>query len=423
MSQTRAERDMQSTTGASSNAALFISYDGLTDPLGGSQILPYVRSIAAHPRKMHVLSFEKPDRFAAAGAALAAELAKEGIGWTPLTFSHGGKLAKAWDLIRMYAVATKLVASEHFSIVHCRSYQAAQVGRLLKRLFGTKVLFDMRGLWVDERMDGGIWSRARRVDRLAYAYYKRVERVLLQSADHVVALTQQVVPELRRIAPRMQAAITVIPCCADFSHFDLSTPDDKRAVRQALGIPHDAVLLSYLGSLGTWYCLEEMLATFATATHCLPNVHMLLVTRDWKPEHDALLASFGAGLTQRLHVRAAARDEVPRLVGASDVMLSYIKPAYSKMASSPTKLAEAFACGVPAICNPGIGDVDGQLQSLAAGVLIELASAADPATVKQAIKQSLTLGGQGLRARAQDQLDLPRAIAAYREVYASLERT
>ena len=56
----------------SNGAALFISYDGLTDPLGGSQILPYVRSIAAHPRRMHVLSFEKPDRYAAAGAAMAA---------------------------------------------------------------------------------------------------------------------------------------------------------------------------------------------------------------------------------------------------------------------------------------------------------------------------------------------------------------
>ncbi len=405
----------------SRSAALFISYDGLTDPLGGSQILPYVRSIAAHPRKIHVLSFEKPDRYAASGAELAVQLAKEGVGWTPLAFSHGGKLAKAWDLSRMYAMAFRLVAGQRFSIVHCRSYQAAQVGRLLKRLFGVKVLFDMRGLWVDERIDGGIWSRRRRVDRLAYSYYKRVERGLLESADHVVALTRQVVPELRRIAPRMQAGVTVIPCCADFSHFGIASLDARRAVRQQLGVPQDAMVLSYLGSLGTWYCLEEMLATFATAARSLPNVHMLMVTRDWKPEHDALLASLGAGLKQRLHVHAAARDEVPRLLGASDVMLSYIKPAYSKMASSPTKLAEAFASGVPAICNPGIGDVDEQLKSLDAGVLIELPLSSDPGAVKNAIRRSLLLRGQELRARAKRQLDLGQAVAAYRKVYARLE--
>ena len=405
----------------SNGAALFISYDGLTDPLGGSQILPYVRSIAAHPRRMHVLSFEKPDRYAAAGAALAAQLAQEGIGWTPLMFSHGGKFAKAWDLGRMYAVALRLVAGQRFSVVHCRSYQAAQVGRLLKKLFGVKVLFDMRGLWVDERMDGGIWRHARRVDRLAYSYYKRVERRLLDSADHVIALTRKVVPELRRLAPGMRAGITVITCCADYSHFRIPSPDEKQAVRQHLGIRQEAVVLSYLGSLGTWYCLEEMLATFATAARSMPDVHLLMITRDWKPEHDAMLARLGPDLKPRLHVHAATRSEVPALLGASDVMLSYIKPAYSKMASSPTKLAEAFACGVPAICNPGIGDVDAQLEALDAGAVIELDSASDPDVVIQAIQRCLQLGGPQLRERTQDQLDLDQAVVAYRDVYARLE--
>ena len=424
MSQMREAVDVQSARVASNNgSALFVSYDGLTDPLGGSQILPYVRSIATHPRKMHVLSFEKPDRYAASGAELAAQLEQEGIGWTPLTFSRGGKLAKAWDLGRMYAAALRLVAGQRFSIVHCRSYQAAQVGRLLKKLFGVKILFDMRGLWVDERVDGGIWSRDYRVDRLAYSCYKRIERSLLNSADHVIALTWKVVPELRRLAPKMQASITVIPCCADFMHFAIASTEEKDAIRQQLGIPQDAMVLSYLGSLGTWYCLEEMLATFATAARTLPNVHMLMITQDWKPEHDAMLARLGAGLRQRLHVRTAARTEVPALLGASDVMLSYIKPAYSKMASSPTKLAEAFACGVPAICNPGIGDVDEQLESLHAGALIELGLSSDPDAVKEAIERSLPLGGQQLRERTKRQLDLGQAVAAYREVYADLERT
>lgn len=404
-------------------SALFISYDGLTDPLGGSQILPYVRSIAAHPRDVHVLSFEKPARYAASGGELAARLLEEGIGWTPLAFSTGGKAAKAWDLARMYAAAVKLVAKHRFRIVHCRSYQAAEVGRLLKRVFRTKLLFDMRGLWVDERMDGGIWSQDRGSDRLAYGYYKRVERGLLKSADHVVALTNRVVPELRRMAPGMDAGVSVIPCCADFSHFSVPSVESRDATRDELGIPRDAVVLSYLGSLGTWYCVEEMLAVFATATRCLPNVHMLMITRDWKPDHDALLTSLGPGLTDRLHVRSATRDEVPPLIGASDVMLSFIKPAYSKMASSPTKLAEAFACGVPAICNPGVGDVDDQLESLGAGVLMDLASSSEPAIVKAAVEKALAMRGKELRERAKPLLDLPQAVVAYREVYECLERS
>lgn len=407
---------------SSQSSALFISYDGLTDPLGGSQILPYLRSIASHTRKVHVLSFEKPKRFAAAGTQLLAELAEEDIGWTPLPFSRGGKLAKVWDLARMYYTAVRLTIKHRFGIVHCRSYQAAQVGCLLKRWFGLKVLFDMRGLWVDERVDGGIWQLVRGVDRLIYRHYKRIERSLLECADHVVALTDRVVPELRRLAPRMQADITVIPCCADFTHFKVLTRSDIEGVRGELGIPADALVLGYLGSLGTWYCLEEMLDLFIMAAARRPNVHMLLITRDWEPVHAALLeARGGADLSARLHVRAASRVQVPALIGAVDVMLSFIKPAYSKMASSPTKLAEAFACGVPVICNRGIGDVDTQVDGLSAGVVIDMADPAALGEVGTRLEAVRALGGQGIRERARRVFDLSVAADSYNRVYDALE--
>ena len=38
---------------------LFITYDGLLDPLGKSQILPYIISIKSPQRKINILSFEK----------------------------------------------------------------------------------------------------------------------------------------------------------------------------------------------------------------------------------------------------------------------------------------------------------------------------------------------------------------------------
>lgn len=403
------------------SASLFITYDGLTDPLGGSQILPYLRAIAAHPRQVHILSFEKPERFATAGAELAAELAEEGIAWTPLAFSRGGKLAKVWDLARMYFTALRLTIHHRFGIVHCRSYQAAQVGCLLKRWFGVKVLFDMRGLWVDERVDGGIWRMTRLVDRLAYRYYKRIERTLLECADHVVALTERVVLELHRLAPRMQAGITVIPCCADFSHFNVLPEADKVGTRGQLGIPSDAMVVAYLGSLGTWYCLDEMLDLFIMAATRRPDVHMLLITRDWQPAHTALLkARGGEGLASRLHIRPASRVEVPSLIGAADVMLSFIKPAYSKMASSPTKLAEAFACGVPVICNPGIGDVDKQVADLSAGMLVNINDHAALRDVSTRLDEVKALGGHALRDRAARVLDLPVASNAYHRTYERL---
>ena len=47
---------------------LYITYDGLTDPLGQSQVLPYLLGTAEDGHEITVLSFEKPDRFALLGS-------------------------------------------------------------------------------------------------------------------------------------------------------------------------------------------------------------------------------------------------------------------------------------------------------------------------------------------------------------------
>ena len=39
---------------------IFVSYDGLTDALGQSQVLPYVIGLSQKGYAMHVVSFESP---------------------------------------------------------------------------------------------------------------------------------------------------------------------------------------------------------------------------------------------------------------------------------------------------------------------------------------------------------------------------
>lgn len=405
-------------------STLFITYDGLLDPLGGSQILPYLRNIARHPRPLHIVSFEKPDRFATGAVLLRVQLAEAGIGWTPLSFTTRlGKLGKLWDLGRMYAACLRLQWQSGFGVIHCRSYQAMQVGALLNRLSGVRTIFDMRGLWVNERVDGGLWAQDRWLNRMAYRSYKRIEKGLLASASHVVALTDRVVPELYRLSPGMTAPVTVIPCCADFDHFVVPANAARQAMRAELGIAPGVMVLSYLGSLGTWYMLNEMLRLFAAAARHRDDVQLLFITRDWRNEHETLLNSMGLqALRHRIHVRPASRDQVPILLGASDIMLSFIKPAYSKMASSPTKLAEAFALGIPVISNAGVGDVDQITRDMDAGAVIDLSDVQAFDKLAAELDLIRAKGGPGLRARARERFGLEVAEASYRQVYATLER-
>lgn len=402
--------------------AIFISYDGLLDQLGGSQILPYVRGLARAGWKMHVLSFEKRERFLELGEYLARDLDEAGISWTQLSFTSSfGKLGKLWDLLKMHVAAVWICRKHRIRLIHCRSYLSMQVGVFAQALLGGRTIFDMRSLWVDERVEGGLWPQDNRLYQLAFRTYKRIEKFLLRRADHVVVLTHAVVPELKRISPAMKAPVTVIPCCADFEHFQLPSDELRADVRQELGIPENAFVLSYLGSIGSWYMFEEMLLFFKAAAMRRDDVHFLFVTRNWSTSCEASISAAELdSLRARIHVRSAERNAVPRLMGASDVMLSFIKPCYSKMGSCPTKLAEAFALGVPVISNCGVGDVEKITRELDAGAIVDLATPQTLSVTACALDHIRDKGGLRLRQAARTRFGLERATDLYRSVYDSL---
>lgn len=403
---------------------LFITYDGLLDPLGPSQILPYLYSIADHPRRLHIISFEKSVRHKSSEEKLRAELADKGIDWTPLPFStQGGKLAKAWDLFCMYTTALKLQRRNDFSIVHCRSYQAMQVGSFLKRWFGVNTIFDMRGLWVDDRVDRGIWPQDKWLYRFLYRHYKRIEKRLLEASDLVVVLTDRVIPEVLDMVPGLKAPISVIPCCADFDHFVGLSAAKKLQVRSNIGIKKDALVISYLGSLGKVYLLDDMLRLFESLARKRSDVHLVIITRDWSEEYEIKLYNMGiADLRDRIFVKSATREEVPSILGASDIMLNFIRPTFSMLACSPTKMAESLAMGIPVISRSGVGDVDSITQDLDAGILFDPDDPRSYKKVAVGLELVLEKSGDDLRERAKKYLGLEIAKQRYRQVYDHLER-
>ena len=139
-------------------AALYLSYDGMTDPLGQSQVIPYLVGLAREGYRIHLVSFEKPERFAAGRARIAERLASAGIEWHPLPYTRRPPvLSTVRDVVRMRRLVERLHARHRFELVHCRSYVAALAGLALKERHGVKFVFDMRGFWPDERVVGGTW--------------------------------------------------------------------------------------------------------------------------------------------------------------------------------------------------------------------------------------------------------------------------
>lgn len=400
---------------------LYLTYDGLSDPLGGSQILPYLIGLSKLHHEISVISFEKGAVTEPALNWLSRQCAEQGIDWHPMRYhKHPPVLSTAWDVAAMRVAADRLHRRKAFDLVHCRSYVPALAGLDLKRRHGVRFLFDMRGFWPDERVEGGRWNLRNPLFRAVYRYFKRKERYFLAEADAIVSLTRAARYDMLALPSDRRPTVDpqVIPCCVDLSLFDLPGEDRRQAVRAALGIAPDAPVLCYLGSLGGNYLLEEMLRFFVAYRGRMPGSRFLFVTR----EPAGLIVETAAKLgiaSEELIVRSVGRSEVPALVSAADHGVGFKRATHAEKACSPTKLGEMMALGIPVAVNAGIGDVEAIIADTAAGTVVD---GFDRQSMEKGVDRLIGLGASvaEIRAGAQRWFDLEKGISAYDSIYRSL---
>lgn len=376
----------------------------MTDPLGQSQVLPYLRGLAKHGYEFHLVSFEKHERFVKHKYHIQEICDEAGIHWHPQDYAVEGGLKKTWRQIkRMRKVVNYLHDKHNFDMTHCRSYISAMIGLELKRKKGIKFLFDMRGFWADERVDGGLWDLKNPVYKTIYNYFKRKELQYFNEADYTISLTETGKEEILSWDKiKRDIKIQVIPCCVDLELFDpkkVSTSDIE-LLKEDLKIPKDKKVMGYVGSIGTWYMLPEMLDYFKTVDQ--EDLVFLFVTGE---QPDTILKEAknrGIG-PKKIIITSCLHKDVPLHIAAFDYSIFFIRPTFSKKASSPTKQGEIMALGKPLVCNTGVGDTDRIVENYEAGTLIsefnETAyeraridlSSFDPERIKQGAKEYFSL--------------------------------
>ena len=82
----------------------FLTYDGLLDPLGKSQILPYLIGLRPFVKKMQIISFEKQDKIKTKEFDnLKCLLKDNNIAWKHHTFTKSkSSLYKLIDIVNFY---------------------------------------------------------------------------------------------------------------------------------------------------------------------------------------------------------------------------------------------------------------------------------------------------------------------------------
>jgi glycosyltransferase involved in cell wall biosynthesis len=388
--------------------AIYVSYDGALDPLGRAQVVPYLEGLSARGWRFDLVTFEKDERWGDERSRREMEerLAASRISWAPLRYhKRPPVLSTAFDIRAGVERVRALARARRPALLHARSYPSALIARLVGRSERIPYVFDMRGFYAEERVDGGLWP----ADGGLYRVTKRVERGLLRDAAAVVTLTRASVPVLREwiTAAGGDPLLRVIPTCVDLARFRALAPP-----------PRDRPFeLAYFGSIGTWYLLDEMLRFGRAVADAAGGGRLLFLTNGDPAVVRARAAAAGVD-PAGLRTDSVPHERVPDALASSSATFFFIRPGPSRLAFHQTKLGESLALGLPVAANEGVGDTD-RLPADGVGVLVERL---DPAAYASAARALVALARDPstrarCRAVAAERYDLAHGVAAYAELY------
>ncbi len=128
------------------------------------------------------------------------------------------------------------------------------------------------------------------------------------------------------------------------------------------------------------------------------------------------------GLNQeKIKVQFAKREELPVLLSSIDIGIFFIKPSFSKQASSPVKQGEFMSMGIPVITNSGVGDTDKIINEYQSGVLIQEFTESEYQKAVNKIDEMLHWNKNKIRSGAEDYFSLDLGIESYYQIYRELE--
>ena len=330
-----------------SPSALYVCYQSMMDPLTRTQVVAYLEGLAGAGYGVFLLTYEKDLSDKTLIEKTRKELESKNIKWFYLKYHKRPSVpATLYDVAMGIRLGRKLIRKYQINLVHARAHIAGLVALGLKKLTGCKLLFDIRGLIAEEAADVGSWKK----DGLIYRTVKKLEHRLVRESDGMIVLTQKAKDLFHSWYPNeiQDKPFLIIPCCVDHRQHtsELKNHSEK---------PKDHRFV-YVGKLGGWYLTEDMVEFMSRVFSEIPESRWNIWTQSDPAQIRPLLEQHG--IEKNVQDGYLPSDQLKGELENSSVGLSFIKPCFSKIASSPTKIGEYLASGIPVISTPGIGDVD-----------------------------------------------------------------
>jgi len=396
---------------------LFITYDGLTDPLGQSQILPYFKGLSKLGHSITILSCEKPNIYPTKAELIKTICKESKIDWKFVYYTKKPPiLSTISDLNKMEKKALELHKKKAFDIVHCRTVVPSGIALKLQKE-GVKFIFDIRGFWTDERVDGRLWNLNNPLYKLIYHHFKTKEKKAYKGANHIITLTQNAKNELIKSFRINANIIDTVPCTVDLNHFKLTKEiiDKSEQLKEEFKITRNTPVVCYAGSLGTRYMIHEMLSCFKTIQTKYSKAIFLIVTHS--DTEDLKELSNQLEIKESIRITSTSYQSIPAFIALADLALYFIYVGKSGKAVSPTKQAEFLSLGVPIITNDGIGDSSDIIGKNNVGLIVSDFNEQAYQNVSEQISKLMNKPSDEIINIAEQYFSLEKGLETYNSVY------
>jgi glycosyltransferase involved in cell wall biosynthesis len=306
----------------------------------------------------------------------------------------------------------KIIRGYHIDLVHARSFIPALLTAIIKKVFRFKIalLYDNRGLYIDELIYTGILEKGSIKEKI----FRKLENLIYKESNHIVVVSNEFKKYLSSKIPHspknIVEKISVIPNRAKIDYSIL--PEiliEQKSKNKIIGV--------YSGSAAKWQNIDKLFELISIVVKEMKNFHFNIIT--YHPtEFELKLLEFEY-LKQYVSIKKLKSKNVGIELIQCNFAILLREDNKINNVSSPLKISEYLAAGLPIIISKGIGDTEQIISKYNVGSIIYDANYMD------AIKKiKMLLMEKDISERciyvAKKEYDIEQSFIEYKSIYKQL---
>ena len=383
----------------------YLSYDGILNALGESQILNYV-SILSNFGKVNLLTFEKlsdlGNNFYL--KIVSKKLKSNNIFWIRKKYFYN--TFKFFHVIYIFFIT--IYYSIYFTInnkciFHVRGYFPLFFLIIPSLFFKLKIIFDTRGFWHHEKKDRMGWKN----NSISFIIINLLEKYFLKKCNYIICLTSDAKQHLSQYIDSKK--IYVIPTCADTSKYTFLNNKENK---------NNKINLCYMGSTSNAYNFQKIIKIFSSLYKIDKNYNLFIFTNN---QYSHIIDEIKKNNLNKKKIifKNLNSDQIITELKHIDYGFFFLNCNFSVKATFPTKIAEYLSLGIPIICNNFNNDISKLINNNKIGYVYNNQSVYE---LDKFIKNNLNNIEMSVRCNkiAKDNLSLDYAYKIYKEIYNKL---